>query len=93
MANGALLIEADKSFKVRKPKFSVCGKERYEAEMSGEWGHSSEEYDIFFFEDLIPQLKPTFDFSQVDENSKIEIPQGSYAIPFHFTIPLPVVGE
>jgi hypothetical protein len=38
--------------------------------MSGEWGHSSEKYDVFFLEDLIPQLKPTFDFSQADENSK-----------------------
>jgi hypothetical protein len=86
-AKGSLIIEADKSFKVRKLKFSVCGKERYEAEMSGEWGHSSEEHDIFFFEDLIPQLKPTFDFSQADEDSKIEIHRGSYAIPFHFPIP------
>jgi hypothetical protein len=50
--------------------------------MSGEWGHSSEEYDIFFFEDLIPQLKPTFDFSQVDENSKIEFHKA--LMQYHF---------
>lgn len=30
IAKETLLIKADKSFKVRKLKFSVCGKERYE---------------------------------------------------------------
>jgi hypothetical protein len=55
--------------------------------MVGQWGDSTEKYDIFFFEDLTPQLKPTFDFSQANDNNKIEIPAGSYAIPFHFSIP------
>jgi hypothetical protein len=86
-AKGALLTKSNKSLKARKLKFSVCGKERYEKSMVGQWGDSSEKYDIFFFEDLTPQLKPTFDFSQDNDNNKIEIPPGSYAIPFHFSIP------
>jgi arrestin (S-antigen)-like protein len=92
---GTLLAKADKSLKIRKLKFSVYGKERYETSMSGgvssggisgEQSHSSEKNDIFFFEDLTSHLKPTFSVSQDDDN-KIEIPQGSYAIPFHFSIP------
>jgi hypothetical protein len=85
-ANGTLITNSDKSLKVRKLKFSVRGKERYEAGMTGEHGHSSEKYDIFFFSDLTPHLKSTFAFSQADANN-VEIPQGSYAIPFHFSIP------
>lgn len=54
--------------------------------MSGDYSHSSEKYDVFFFEDLTSHLKPTFSISQ-DDNNKMEIPQGSYAIPFHFSIP------
>lgn len=68
---------------IRKLKFSVCGKGRYEAAMSGEWGHSSEKYDIFLFEDPNAHLKSTFAFSQANDN-KIDIPQGSYSIPFIF---------
>ena len=49
-ANGNLHANADKTLKVRKLKVTVSGKERYEAGMSGEWGHSSEKYDIFFFD-------------------------------------------
>jgi hypothetical protein len=63
----------DKVSKNLKVRYEVCGKERYEAGMSGEYGHSSERYDIFFSEELTPQLKPTFAFSQADSN--VEIPQ------------------
>ncbi len=94
-ANGTLITNSDKSRKVRKLKFSVFGKEKYEAGMSGgmstggisgDHSHSSEKYDPFFFEDLTPHLKSTFTFSQADSNN-VEIPNGSYAIPFHFFIP------
>jgi hypothetical protein len=94
-ANGTLFCESDKNLKVRKLKFSVCGKEKYEAGMSGgmstggisgDHSHRSKKYDTFFFEDLTSHLKLTFVFSQADANS-IEIPQGSYSIPFHFSIP------
>jgi Arrestin (or S-antigen), N-terminal domain len=85
-AKGTLLINADKSLKVKKLELSVSGKERYEAAMSGEHGHSSEKYDIFFFDDLTSHLKSTFAFSRADANN-IEISQGSYSIPFHFSIP------
>jgi hypothetical protein len=87
IANGTLHTDADKSVKVRKLNVTVSGKERYEAGMSGEYGHSSEKYDIFFFEDLSSHLEPTFSISQDDDN-KIKIPQGSCAIPFYFSIPL-----
>jgi hypothetical protein len=86
MANGTLNINADKTVKVSKLKVTVSGKERYEAGMSGEHGHSSEKYDIFLFEDLSSHLEPTFSISHKDDN-KMEIPQGSYAIPFYFSIP------
>lgn len=91
--NGTLFTKSDKNLKARKLKFLVCGKERYEAGMSGgissggisgDHSHSSEKYDIFFFEDLTSYLKSTFAFSQA---KPLEIPQGSNAIPFHFTIP------
>jgi hypothetical protein len=37
--------------------FSVCGKERYEEEMSTHvGGGSSEKYDIFFSEVLLPTI-------------------------------------
>jgi hypothetical protein len=90
-ANGTLFCESDKDLKVRKLKFSVCGKEKYEGGMSGGMStggisgdHSdrSEKYDIFFFEDLTSELKSTFVFSRARADS-IEVPQGSYSIPFH----------
>jgi Arrestin (or S-antigen), N-terminal domain len=93
--NGTLFTKSDKNLKARKLKFSVCGKERYEAGMSGgmstagisgDHSHRSDKYDIFFIQDLTPHLKPMFAFSQAGDND-IEIPQGSYAIPFSFSIP------
>jgi hypothetical protein len=93
-AKGTLLIKADSRLKVQKIKFLVCGKERYLEETKrnrrgivGGLGRSreTEKYDIFFFEDLSPFLNLTSSFSHIDE--KIEISEGSTAIPFHFTIP------
>jgi Arrestin (or S-antigen), N-terminal domain len=93
-AKGTLLIKANSSIKVRKLSFSVCGKERYLEEtknnkrgMVGGLGRSTEteKYDIFFFEDLSPFLKLTSSLSHVDD--RIMIPQGSTALPFHFSIP------
>jgi hypothetical protein len=52
-AKGTLLTQADKTFKVRKLEVTVSGKERYEAGMSGDYSHSSDKYDIFFFEDSL----------------------------------------
>lgn len=80
-ANGTLHTSTDKTLKVRKLKVTVSGKERYEAGMSGDYSHSSEKYDIFFFEDLTSHLKPTFSISQ-DDNNKMDIPQGSKR--YHF---------
>ena len=40
-AKGTLLIKADKSLKIRKLKFSVYGKERYEVEKYDTLIHSS----------------------------------------------------
>ena len=58
-AKGTLLIRADKSLKIRNPKFSVCGKERYEEYRNFNiWMPTDkkegrvEKYDIFLFEDL-----------------------------------------
>jgi Arrestin (or S-antigen), N-terminal domain len=93
-AKGTLLIKADSRLKVQKIKFLVRGKERYLEETKrnrrgivGGLGRSreAEKYDIFFFEDLSPFLKSTSSFSYIDD--KIEISEGSTAIPFHFTIP------
>ena len=91
-AKGTLLIKTNKVLKVRKFKFSVCGKERYEV------GHTSlgitkydmierpvEKYDIFFFEDLSAFLK-SINVS-LHNNDSTEIPEGDFAIPFHFSIP------
>jgi arrestin (S-antigen)-like protein len=94
-ASGTLFTKSDKNLKVRRLKFSVCGKERYEAGMSGgmstagisgDDSHRSDKYDIFFFDDLTPHLKSTFAFSETGAND-IEIPRGSYGIPFNFSIP------
>ena len=87
-AKGTLITRSDNILKVRKLKFSVCGKERYEEGMVGQWEYfasPSEKYDIFFFEDLYPLLKSTNAFPHI--NDRIEIPQGCFAIPFHFSIP------
>ena len=79
---------------MRKLSFSVRGKERYLEETKsnkrgvvGGLGRSTEteKYDTFFFEDLSPFLKLTSSLSHVDD--RIEIPQGSTALPFHFSIP------
>lgn len=86
-AKGTFLTNADKSLKIKNLKLSVYGKERYVRGMMGGHGDdSAERYDIFFLEDLTPHLKPTFAFSQSNDD-KIEIPVGSYSIPFHFSIP------
>jgi hypothetical protein len=86
---GTLLIRSDNIIKVRKLKFSVYGKERYEESMIGEagWGgNPSEKYDIFFFKDLSSSfLESTSFFSHIDDG--VEFPQGSTAISFHFSIP------
>jgi hypothetical protein len=82
-AKGTLLTRSDNSLKVRKLKFSICGKERYEESMVGQWGGSpSEKYDIFFFEDLSPFLK-SINSLPYNDGSVVEIPQGSFAMPFH----------
>ena len=87
-AKGTLLIKADKSLKVRKVEFSVCRKERYEeysnynAMITGRLGGRVEKYDIFFFEDLSPFLK-SINSLPYNDDSVVEIPQGSFAIPFH----------
>lgn len=79
---------------MQKIKFLVCGKERYLEETKsnrrgivGGLGRSREreKYDIFFYEDLSPFLKSTSSFSYIGD--KIEVSEGSTAIPFHFTIP------
>ena len=86
-AQGTLLPKANKSLRIRKLKFSVYGKERYVRGMTGGHGEdTSEKYDTFFSEDLTPNLKSTFAFSQANDD-EIEIPQGSYSIPFHFSVP------
>jgi hypothetical protein len=41
-----------------------------------------EKYDIFFFEDLSPFLK-SINSLPYNDDSVVEIPQGSFAIPFH----------
>ena len=82
-AKGTLIIRANSSLKVRKLKFSVYGKERYGA--YGLWKRWVEKYDIFLFEDLSSFLK-SIKVSSHNHDS-VEIPQGSFAIPFHFSIP------
>jgi hypothetical protein len=93
-ARGTLLIKADSRLKVQKIKFLVCGKERYLEETKrnrrgivGGLGRNreTEKYDIFFFEDLSSFLKSTSSISYI--NGRIEVSQGSTAIPFHFSIP------
>jgi hypothetical protein len=90
---GKLLIMTNKVLKVRKFNFSVRGKERYE-----EHGHSGsatysdgmfaqwkEKHDLFFFEDLSGFLN-SIDAS-ARNNGDLQIPEGEFAIPFHFSIP------
>ena len=93
-AKGTLLIRANSSLKVRKLRFSVCGKERYLEETKKNSrgivrglarGKETEKYDIFFFEDLSPFIGSTSSLSHID--GRMEIPLGSTAIPFHFSIP------
>jgi hypothetical protein len=93
-AKGTLIIKANSSLKVQKFTFSVCGKERYLEETRKNRrgivrglgrGAESEKYDIFFFEDLSPFIESTSSLSHIDD--RMEIPLGSTAIPFHFSIP------
>jgi hypothetical protein len=93
-AKGTLLIKTNSSIKVQRLQFSVCGKERYLEENKNKRrsmvrdlarGKELEKYDIFFFEDLFPFIESTSSISHIDD--RIEIPEGSTAIPFHFSIP------
>jgi hypothetical protein len=93
-AKGTLIIKANSSLKVQKFTFSVCGKERYLEETKKNRrgivrglarGKETEKYDIFFFEDLSPFIGSTSSLSHID--GRMEIPLGSTAIPFHFSIP------
>ena len=93
-AKGTLIIKANSSLKVQKFTFSVCGKERYlEETKKNRRGivrglgrdTETEKYDIFFFEDLSPFIESTSSLSHI--NDRMEIPLGSTAIPFHFSIP------
>jgi hypothetical protein len=87
IAKGNLFVKADKNLRGRKIKFLVCGKERYVHGMVGALeGDDSEGYDIFFSEDLTPHLKPTHAILQAGDNN-MEFRKGTYAIPFHFSIP------
>jgi hypothetical protein len=67
IAKGTLFTKANNIVKVRKLKFSVCGKERYVEEMIGEHGGSTEKYDVFFFEDLYPPIESTNVFPLIDD--------------------------
>lgn len=93
-AKGTLLIRADSRLKVQKFKFLASGKERYLEEAGSNRrgivgglgrGREKEKYDVFFFEDLSPFIKSTTSFSITGD--KIEVSEGSTAIPFHFVIP------
>ena len=85
-AKGTVLIKADKSLKVRKLKFSVHGKERYE-EGSGSWDsyNWAERFNTFFFADLSSFLKSVS--ASPHSKDSMEISEGDFAIPFHFSIP------
>jgi Arrestin (or S-antigen), N-terminal domain len=84
-AKGTLIANGKNNVKANKLSFSVCGKERYVKEMIGEYGASSEKYDIFFSEDLYPLLESANIFPRIGNG--IEIPQGSHLILFYFSIP------
>jgi hypothetical protein len=93
-AKGTLIIKTNSSLKVQKFTFSVCGKERYLEETKKNRrgiarglgrGTETEKYDIFFFEDLSSFIESTSSLSHIDD--RMEIPLGSTAIPFHFSIP------
>ena len=93
-AKGTLIIKAKSSLKVQKFTFSVCGKERYLEETKKNRrgivrglgrGTETEKYDIFFFEDLFSFIESTTSLLHIDD--RMEIPLGSTAIPFHFSIP------
>jgi hypothetical protein len=93
-AKGTLIIKANSSLKVQKFTFSVCGKERYLEETKKNRrgivrglsrGTETEKYDIFFFDDLFSFVESASTLSHIDDI--MEIPLGSTAIPFHFTIP------
>ena len=92
---GSLLIRSNSSLKVRSLRFSVSGKERYLEDtrtnrrgIVRSLGRSTEteKYDIFFFEDLSLFIESASFISHTDD--RIVIPQGSTAIPFHFSVPL-----
>jgi hypothetical protein len=91
---GTLIIKANSSLKVQKFTFSVCGKERYLEETKKNRrgivrglgrGTETEKYDIFFFKDLSSFIESTSSLLHIED--KMEIPLGSTAIPFHFSIP------
>ena len=93
-AKGTLIIKANSSLKVQKFTFSVCGKERYLEETKKNRrgivrglgrGTETEKYDIFFFDDLSSFIESASSLSHIDD--RMEIPLGSTAIPFHFSIP------
>jgi hypothetical protein len=93
-AKGTLIIKANSSLKVQKFTFSVGGKERYLEEIKKNRrgivrglgrGTETEKYYIFFFDDLSSFIESTSSLSHIDD--KMEIPLGSTAIPFHFSIP------
>jgi Arrestin (or S-antigen), N-terminal domain len=89
---GKLFIKTNKVLNVRNLNFSVLGKERWE-EHPGHGGPASgfaidrwsEKYDIFYSEDLSAFLN-SIDAS-AHNNGDIQIPEGEFAIPFHFSIP------
>lgn len=94
LVKGTLIIKANSSLKVQKFTFSVCGKERYLEETKKNRrgivrglgrGTETEKYDIFFFEDLSSFIESTSSLLHIDD--RMEIPLGSTAIPFHFSIP------
>jgi hypothetical protein len=90
-ARGTLLINAEKNVKARKLIFAAYGKERYEERGGGYVESWTEKYDIFFVGDLSPFLKSIITYS--DNDDTIAIPQGSFMIPFHFSVPQNSLGS
>src|SRR5215218_5155400 len=84
-AKGALVISAEKDFKVRGFEFSVSGEERVEIKLEDSTYKQS---NIFFSKDLSSFLTSIGTKLGDDDNDTIlEMAGGNWKVPFEFTIP------
>jgi hypothetical protein len=84
-AKGALVISAEKDFKVRGFEFSVSGEERVEIKLEDS---TYKESNIFFSKDLSHFLNSIGTKVGDDDSIMLEVAGGNWKVPFEFTIPV-----